>query len=283
MIRQPVVVGQFYPAGVMQLRKSIEECFLHPIGPGKLPPERKAGGEDGLFGLVVPHAGYSASGPVAAHAYFRLAQADFDWVMILGTNHTGLGKLYAYMTQGAWHTPLGDVSLASDKAGFLRQIPHLEEDSLAHAREHSIEVQLPFLQFIRPQTPVIPLSLSGNKLDPLKEIGSELGALLQGEKVIVLASTDLSHYHDLKTAEKLDQIALEAILAMNSDLLWQRVQQVPISMCGYAPVIVLIEAAKKLGANRVELLKYANSGHTTGFTSQVVGYASISFCRSQSS
>ncbi len=277
MVRQPVAAGQFYPGSPILLRASLEGCFLHPLGPEKLPAEEKIL-VDGLFGLIVPHAGYSASGPIAAHAFFRLAHSDFDWALILGTNHTGLGKPYAYMSHGAWRTPLGDVLLAPEKGKLLARVFGLEEDPVAHIQEHSIEVQLPFLQFIRPQLPIIPLSLSGEKLKPLQTIGEELGGLLEKERAIVLASTDLSHYHDPKTAERLDRMALEAILALDSELLWERVHQVPISMCGYAPVIVLMEAARQADAKQVKLLKYAHSGHTTGFLSQVVGYSAVSFC-----
>jgi len=279
MIRMPVVAGAFYPAHPEALRESIVECFKHRIGPGYLPEVREtARGE--LFGLIVPHAGYIYSGPIAAHSYACLAENGFKWLLILGPNHTGMGGEFAIMSEGAWRTPLGDLQIEEKKAAILKTDSLIEEDYRAHLREHSIEVQLPFVQFLRPETNFVPICVSSMDLSKIKRVGERIGVLLKEDReAVIIASTDLSHYQPHPAAKKLDTLAIEAILNLDSDLLWQRVHTIPITMCGYAPVIILMEACKVVGATEVKLLKYATSGDTGGDYSQVVGYSAISFRR----
>ncbi|MEI6308208.1 MAG: AmmeMemoRadiSam system protein B [bacterium] len=276
-VRVPVVAGTFYPGEPGALSRLIGECYRHPLGPGLHPPleENSTGGK--LFGLVVPHAGFLCSGPIAAHAYKRLAENGFKWALLAGPNHTGRGAPFSLMTSGSWTTPLGLAPIAEEEGrDFLAKIPELTEDDMAHRREHSLEAQLPFLQDLNPEARFLPLCVSSYKLDTLKRVGGAIGIRLKEKReAIFIASTDLSHYHFEEQAHRLDQMALEAILSLNSDLLYQRVTTVPISMCGFAPVILLIEAALQAGANHVELLRYATSGDTCSGREQVVGYAAL--------
>ena len=278
-MRTPVVAGTFYPGGARALSQSIEECYLHPLGPGLHPPLAEGSVRRKLFGLVVPHAGFVCSGPIAAHAYKRLAENRFEWILLAGPNHTGKGALFSLMTEGSWATPLGIMPIAGEEGQvFLAKIPDLKEDATAHRSEHSLEVQLPFLQDLNLDARFLPLCVSSFELKALKRVGGAIGMLLKEEsQAVFIASTDLSHYHAQEQAHRLDQMALEAILSLNSSLLYQRVTAVPISMCGFAPVILLIEAALQAGANHVELLRYATSGDTCSDKGQVVGYAALAF------
>ncbi len=276
----PVAAGTFYPSKPEVLKQLITQCFEHRLGPGKIPklhfpPEGK------LFGLIVPHAGYIYSGPVAAHSYFLLGENGFRWTLLLGPNHTGLGRDFSLMSSGFWRTPLGDVKIEEEAGKLLKGIPSIEEDSSAHLREHSLEVQLPFLQYLSPQTQILPLCISSPYLEEIKDVGRQIGELLKDDReFVIIASTDFSHYHPHSLALKLDQLALEAIFNFDSDLLWERVHNIPISMCGYAPVIALMEACKVAHALDCRLLKYATSGDTGGDYSQVVGYGSLAFFKS---
>lgn len=281
MIRMPAVAGSFYPSQPDALRRLIIQCFQHRIGPGVV-PELHSPPEGKLLGLIVPHAGYIYSGPVAAHSYNSLSQNGFQWVLLLGPNHTGMGEEeFAIMSQGFWRTPLGDMEIAQEKAALLKSIPQLREDPSAHWREHSLEVQLPFLQFLSPDAQFVPICISSIDLLAIKEVGKAVGELLKGKReAVIIASTDLSHYHSHSTASKLDHLAIEAILQLDSNLLWERVHNIPISMCGYAPVIVLLEACKTMGVKEAKLLKYATSGEISGDFSQVVGYCAMAFFKS---
>ncbi|MCX5971645.1 MAG: AmmeMemoRadiSam system protein B [Coprothermobacterota bacterium] len=278
-MRAPVVAGTFYPVEPRALSRLIGECYRHPLGPGLPIPLHEVPPGGRLFGLVVPHAGFLCSGPVAAHAYKRLAENGFRWALLAGPNHTGRGAPFSLMTGGSWTTPLGQMAIAEEEGrAFLAKIPELKEDAMAHRREHSLEVQLPFLQDLNPEARFLPLCVSSYELDSLKRVGGAIGIRLKEEReAIFIASTDLSHYHLEEQAHRLDQMALEAILSLDADLLYQRVTTVPISMCGFAPVILLIEAARKAGANHVELLRYATSGDTCSGKEQVVGYAALAF------
>lgn len=280
MIRMPAVAGAFYPSKPDVLKHLIVQCFQHRLGPGNVPVlHSPPKGE--LFGLIVPHAGYIYSGPIAAHSYSRLAENGFRWVLLLGPNHTGIGREFSIMSQGSWRTPLGDIRIESEKATLLKTIPQIEEDHSAHLREHSLEVQLPFLQFLSPEAFFVPICVSSMDLSEIKAVGKMVGELLKEDKdAVILASTDLSHYYSHATAIKLDSMAIEAIVNLDSDLLWERVHKIPITMCGYAPVIILLEACKAAGVKEGKLLKYATSGDTGGDFSQVVGYGAIAFSKS---
>lgn len=264
MIRKPVVAGQFYPAQATQLREMIQGMV-----------DEKVEKED-VVGLVSPHAGYIYSGPVAGAVISRVKFKDT--FIILGPNHSGMGKPLSIMTEGTWETPLGPVEIDSELAKqILAASRHLEEDSKAHEHEHSIEVQIPFLQYFKKDIQFVPITLAYSSGATFKEIGKEIAQAVKdlNREAVIIASSDMTHYEPQESARQKDNKAIEAILELNEDELLRRVDELNISMCGYAPTAALITAAKELGATRAELVRYQTSGDTTGDYSTVVGYAGI--------
>jgi MEMO1 family protein len=264
-IRNPVVAGKFYPGTAAALRKLIAGLV-----------DEQAVKRD-VFGAILPHAGYFYSGGVAAAAISRINFGDT--FVIIGPNHTGLGKPFSIMTEGSWKTPLGDVAIDTELAeGILEASTRLEKDRDAFAEEHSIEVQLPFLQFFKKEIKFVPIILAAYAdPDPYLEMGVQLGGALTrfGRKTIIIASSDMTHYQTREIAQKKDTAAIDAILALDPEELFQRVREENISMCGYAPAMVLLRAAKVRGSMEAELVRYSTSGDITGDYSSVVGYASI--------
>ncbi len=264
MIRNPVVSGQFYPDSPDQLRAMI----------GGFVDEKAVKAE--VVGLVSPHAGYIFSGPVAGAV---ISKVKFkDTFVIMGPNHTGRGKPLSIMTQGTWKTPLGEVEIDSELSKrILATSSHLQEDHVAHQYEHSIEVQIPFLQYFKTDIRLVPIMLAYSSLTTYKEIGKELAKAIKdlNKEVVIIASSDMTHYEPQESAQRKDTQAIEAILDLNEDELFRRVDELNISMCGYAPTVSLISAAKELGATGAELVRYQTSGDTTGDYSSVVGYAGV--------
>ncbi len=264
MIRQPVVSGKFYPQSPSELREMLGGMV-----------DEKAEKED-VVGLVLPHAGYIYSGPVAGATISRVKFGQT--FIILGPSHTGRGQPFSIMTDGAWRTPLGDVEIDTELAGkLLATSRYLEEDAEAHQYEHSIEVQLPWLQFIKPDIKLVPIVLAAAASTVYKEIGRKIAMAIKAldRKVVIIASSDMTHYEPQDSARMKDNQAMEAILALDDDELIKRVKELNISMCGYAPVMSLIAAARELGARAAEVVKYQTSGDTSGDYSSVVGYAGI--------
>jgi len=264
MIRNAIVAGQFYPGSSDGLKRMIESMV----------DDRAEKVE--AVGLVSPHAGYIYSGVVAGAVISRVKFKDT--FVILGPNHTGRGKAFSIMTKGVWETPLGEVKIDSELGkGILDSSSYLEEDHAAHQFEHSLEVQVPFLQYFKPDVRIVPIVLAHANGATYKKIGIELaGAIKESKKgAVILASSDMTHYEPHETARKKDRQAIDAILDLNEDELLKRVDEFDISMCGYAPVVSLISAAKELGAKKAELVKYQTSGDTSGDYSSVVGYAGI--------
>ena len=264
MIRNSVVAGQFYPGSSEGLKRMIETMV----------DDRAEKVE--AIGLVSPHAGYIYSGVVAGAVISRVKFKDT--FVILGPNHTGMGKDFSIMTKGVWGTPLGVVEIDSELGKrILDSSSYLEEDYTAHQYEHSLEVQVPFLQYFKPDVRIVPIVLAHTNGATYKKIGMELaGAIRESKKgALILASSDMTHYEPHETARKKDRQAIDAILDLDEDELLRRVDEFDISMCGYAPVVSLISAAKELGAKKAELVKYQTSGDTSGDYSSVVGYAGI--------
>ncbi len=264
MIRKPVVAGQFYPGAPDQLRSMIEGLV-----------DEKAVKEE-VIGLLSPHAGYVYSGPVAGATISRIKFKDT--FIIMGPNHTGSGKPLSIMTEGVWKTPLGEVEIDSELGKrILATSGYLQEDRLAHQYEHSIEVQLPFLQYFKSDIKLVPIILAYASGAIYKEIGKGLARAIKESNrgVVIIASSDMTHYESQESARRKDTQAIEAMLDLNEDELLKRVQELDISMCGYAPAVSLISAAKELGAGEAELVRYQTSGDTSGDYSSVVGYAGI--------
>jgi len=280
-IRRPTQAGTFYAGSQQSLRAQIEECFKHELGPGALPTVADKNLQR-IVGLVSPHAGYMYSGPVAAHGYHRLAaDGKPDVVVLFGPNHTGSGSALAVMRDGIWRTPLGDVEIDTATAdSILRVSGIIDVDDSAHAFEHSIEVQLPFLQFLYGSAfKFVPICFLMQGLQSSREVGSAVAEALEGRNAVVIASTDMTHYEPQKMAEKKDKAAIEAILKLDEEGLFSTVEAYNISMCGYGPTIAAVTAAKALGAKKAELLCYKTSGDIVGDYSAVVGYASLVFTK----
>ncbi len=264
MIRKPAVAGQFYPASSSQLKTMI----------GALADEKAEKQE--VIGLISPHAGYIYSGPVAGAVISRIKLKDT--FIIIGPNHTGMGKPLSIMTEGEWQTPLGKVEIDSELGKqILATSSHLQEDDVAHQYEHSIEVQIPFLQYFKPDIRIVPIILAYAGGSVYKEIGKDIAKAVKQLKreVVLIASSDMTHYEAQESARKKDTQAIEAILCLDEDQLLKRVKELDISMCGYAPTVSVIAAAKELGAKTAELIRYQTSGDITGDYDSVVGYAGI--------
>ena len=264
MIRNPVVAGQFYPGAPSPLKTMIEGMV-----------DEKAVKAD-VIGAVSPHAGYIYSGAVAGAVMSKIKFKDT--FIIMGPNHTGRGKPVSIMTQGIWKTPLGDVEIDSELANqILVTSGHLQEDYEAHQYEHSIEVQLPFLQYFKKDIKLVPIVLAYGSGKTYKEIGKAIAKAIKdlNREVVIIASSDMTHYEPQESAQRKDNQAIEAILDLDEDELLRRVDELNISMCGYAPTVSLISAAKELGATGAELVKYQTSGDVSGDYGAVVSYAGI--------
>jgi MEMO1 family protein len=274
-VRPPAVAGSFYPAEAEDLKELIEECFdSHPLGPkGHRSPSRS------LVGGVVPHAGYAYSGPCAAHLYSRL-EPDTTLVIVVGVNHRARGARAALSPATLWKTPLGEVAIDRESGERLRaEVDFLSLDDRAHREEHSIEVQLPFLQTVLGEFTFLPIALSHVTVTECLQLGDALADLYKtkqtsGEKVALLASSDLNHYLSPEETERLDRLALESILALDAPGLLETVEEHNISMCGVMPTAAVLFAAAALGAKSPRLLKHCHSGDARPMK-EVVGYASV--------
>lgn len=270
-IRPAVVAGSFYPAAAAELNTLLDDCFhTSPLGPrGVFAPSAE------LIAGMVPHAGPIYSGPCAAHFYARF-EPTIQRVILIGVNHRGHGHRAALSPWKNWRTPLGDVTVDQELNACLEaRIGFLKPEPSAHAEEHSIEVQLPFLQRTLSQFSFAPISLAHISPDECAELGDAIAACCRdGVKTVILASSDLSHYLSPKETDALDQLAVEQVLAMNPQGLLQITEAKDITMCGVIPTAVMLFAAKALGAQRATLLKHCHSGDVTPMRN-VVGYASV--------
>lgn len=280
-VRHSFVAGSWYAGTAEALRKQIEWCFTHELGPGKM-PEVVEKGPRNIIGVVCPHAGYMYSGPVAAHAYHKLA-ADGrpDVVVIFCPNHTGFGSALALMNEGVWRTPFGDVEIDTAAANqILSEASIIDVDDGAHAREHSVELQLPFLQYLYGTAfKLVPICFLMQDLESSRDVGLAVSKVLSGKNALVIASTDMTHYESQRSAERKDKMAIDAVTKLDAERYYSLVESYNISTCGYGPTVAAITAAKKLGASEGQLLFYRTSGDVTGDLSAVVGYASIALLK----
>ena len=277
--RLPAQAGTFYPDTEGALRTQIQRSFLHPLGPGAIPTIPGTRNQN-LLGLIVPHAGYKYSGHVAAHSYYHLASAGIvQSIIILGPNHTGFGSGVSTVTEGEWSTPLGDVPVDTDLAReIVDSSDIIDVEDEAHRNEHSIEVQLPFLQFIYPRRfKFVPICMMLQDLETSIEVGEAVGKVAEEHGAIVLASSDWTHYEPQDEAESKDTQAIKAALQMDEKTFQQLIQERSVSACGYGPVTAMIHGAKLRGARSGNLLSYQTSGDVTGDKSSVVGYAAALF------
>jgi len=265
MNRSPAVAGQFYPGRADELRSMVQQM---------VDPEAK---KEKALAVVSPHAGFIYSGHVAGAVFSSVVLPER--IVLLGPSHRDIQPLFAVSAGGAWRTPLGEVPVDSALArAILHRSPLLEEDEGAHAREHSLEVQIPFIQCLRPEFSIVPVCISYRAgYGELEELGLALAAGIKEsrEDVLIVASTDMSHYVSEKTAKRKDFMAIEKILALDARGLYDVVRKEDISMCGFQPATAAIIAAKELGAGKAELVRYQTSGDVSGDYDQVVGYAGL--------
>ena len=286
MLRSPAVAGYFYKAAPEALKKQVESFIVR----GTI--KKKA------IGIVVPHAGLIYSGGVAGAVYSSIEIPDT--LVLIGPNHTGLGAGISIMSGGSWETPLGTVEIDEVLASsILSQSRRIHEDSAAHLREHSLEVQLPFIQYFKKKCKIVPIQMLDTRLETCLEVGRAIAEAInvsgpgprkreqpreQSEiseaktavhNVLIVASSDMSHYERAEKAKEKDSRAIHSILNLDPEGLYRVVRDYEITMCGYGPTVAMLTAAKMLGAKCAELIKYSNSGETSGDYEKVVGYAGI--------
>jgi AmmeMemoRadiSam system protein B len=279
LVRRPTQAGNFYAGDAEALRAQIESCFRHNFGPGKL-PKVDMHGPRRVIGLVCPHAGYMYSGPVAANAFYELAlDGKPDTFVIMGPNHTGYGSALALMDEGVWRTPFGDLEVDSLVAHeIVRETGLVDVDELAHRFEHSVEVQLPFLQYLYGNDfKFVPICFQLQDYASAEEVGNALAEVLSERNAVIIASSDMTHYEPQANAERKDLAALEAVKAMDAKRFVSIIEERNITACGYGPIAALITAAKGLLAKEAAVLRYKTSGDITGDKSSVVGYSAVSF------
>lgn len=265
MIRQPAVAGQFYQGDAAALHSDVARLIIPSASPEK------------VLGVIAPHAGYLYSGSCAGILYGSIHIPAT--VIILGPNHHGIGQAAALYPDGEWLTPLGSVPLDRKLSDLIRaHAPLVREDTQAHRREHSLEVQLPFLQFLRPDVAIVPLCLGFGDFGTCRELGEGIAAAICdfGEDVLIVASSDMTHYESAAAAQVKDELALARALDLDPQGLLDVCRSHGITMCGVVPATVMLVAAKILGASKARLISYTNSGEVNGDFRQVVGYAGVS-------
>jgi AmmeMemoRadiSam system protein B len=272
-IRRPAVAGQFYEADREGLIAEIEDAYLGGRGPGALPQVNDSGPRS-LLALICPHAGYMYSAPIAAHGFAALARDGRpDTFVVIGPNHGRGNWVSGIQTTGSWLTPLGEAQIDTDLAAALAaELPGLEDDPGAFAGEHSLEVQIPFLQHLYgPQVKFVPIMMLDQELPQAQALGLALGKTLAGRNAVIIASTDMTHQEPRAIATKQDTLLAERIAALDAEGLMQERRRNHISMCGYGPTAAAIIAAKSLGATRGEIFRYGDSGEAHPMAT-VVGY-----------
>ncbi len=296
MLRHPAVAGHFYQGSAEALRKQVQEYIIPDAARVK------------AFGILSPHAGLMYSGSVAGAVYSGVELPDT--FILIGPNHTGMGAPISLMGGGRWETPLGGTDInESLAAAILAKSSLIHEDTLAHLREHSLEVQLPFIQYFKEKFTIVPIQMLDIRLESCLDVGAAVAAAIKDRRqktevrsqktedrqqttgdnqnsalhtphsalydVLIVASSDMSHYEPAEVAKEKDHKAIHHILNLDPEGLYRTVRDSGISMCGFGPAVAMLSACKILGATRAELIKYTNSGEASGDYAQVVGYAGI--------
>lgn len=259
MVREPAVAGMFYEKDAIALKKHLGKYITEK--PNKI--KAKA--------IMVPHAGYMYSGNVAGEVYSSVEIPEI--MILLGPNHTGAGVPISVMAEGSWRTPLGDVKINEALAAdILKKARAAQKDTRAHVKEHSLEVQLPFLQTLRKNFTFVPIVFGDFNITNLSDTANAIVAAIKGRDILIVASTDLTHYEDADIAREKDSLILRAVENLDAEGMIKEVHEKEITMCGWMPTYVAIKAAKLLGAKEGRIIKYMNSGETSGDFSSVVGY-----------
>jgi AmmeMemoRadiSam system protein B len=264
MIRPPAVAGRFYPADPLQLQRQIDEL---------IPPQQQ---QIRARACIVPHAGYVYSGRVAAAVYARLELPSR--LILLGPRHYPHGERLAILSEGFWQTPLGQARIDDALSAEIKNaFPLLREDAVAHSAEHSLEVQLPFLQRLVPNFSFVPIVLGADRFDALENLGHAIAQVIRahGEEIMLLTSSDMNHHESDAITRVKDRQAIDAIHALDARRLYDTVRRESISMCGYAAAVAMLTAMRDLRATKAELIAYATSAEVSGDFDDVVGYAGM--------
>lgn len=278
LVRKPAVAGQFYPSDPSELSSLIDSCYAHPLGPGKSPPSPKTKSQ--YVAVLCPHAGYVYSGPVAAHSYLHVSSmASPDLIVVVAPNHYGIGSGVSTFKEGEWETPLGRMHVDSAAAQRLVDLAEVvTADPDAHRLEHSLEVQLPFLQRIYgARVPFLPISLLLQDIDTAKEVARAVAKVVSDRRAVLVASSDLTHYEPAEEAREKDTALISQVLKMDLEGFYSTLEDLQVTACGFGAIATVMEVARSLGLGKAELLRYASSGDTTGDNLQVVGYGALRF------
>ncbi len=267
-IRKAAVAGSWYPGTAAALGAAVDGLLA---GAGA-----DVAGE--VTALVAPHAGLVYSGPVAAHAYGLLPGRAFDAAVLVGPSHFVAFDGVAIVPEGAFETPFGAVAIdESLSAALLEASPVVGRHDAAHAREHSLEMQLPFLARVAPGLPIVPLVMGAQTDRTVRALAGALARVLKGRRVLLVASSDLSHYHPAPEAAALDRVVIDLVEAFDADGLQEALDRRPEHACGGGPIVAVMRAARALGASDARVLQYADSGDVSGDKSAVVGYLAAAF------
>jgi len=259
MIREPAVAGMFYERDAASLKKHISKYIID------VKEKFKA------KGVVVPHAGYIYSGRVAGEVFSSVEIPDI--IIIMGPNHTGFGVPISVMNEGIFRTPIGDCKINEPFANeIIKNCSYAKKDIYAHLNEHSIEVQLPFILTLKKSFTFVPICLAEPDLNKLKSLAKTMADVIKDKEVLLVASTDLTHYESAEEAKQKDKLVLDAIETLEPDIMVKHIREKDISMCGWMPVYVMLHCTKILGAKQGKIIRYANSGEVSGDYDQVVGY-----------
>ena len=275
-VRTPAVSGTFYPDDEKELKSLIHDCFMHSIGPGKMPTTDS---NQKIYGVICPHAGFVYSGPVACHSFYAISSSTSNLAIMVGPNHYGIGQNVASMIDAGWKTPLGLVEVDSESALELREdLGIMEFDSFSHSKEHSIEVQVPMLQetFSR-EMKILPISLINQEQKIATQVGMAIAKIAEKKDALLIGSSDFTHYEENGFAHRQDLALIEPILKLDVDEFYKVLYERKVTACGFGAIAATMIASKELGATEGKLLKYATSGDVSGDKSSVVGYASIIF------
>ena len=270
-LRKSVIAGSWYPGAPSILRRDIENYF-------DLVPDLELEGE--VVGLIAPHAGYIYSGQVAANAYKLIRGKKYDAVIVVGPSHRVAFHGVSIFSKGAYETPLGIVPVAEELAEKIKILSKTVVDiPEAHFQEHSVEIQLPFLQVALGDFSFIPLVMGDQDANTCRELAEAIYKASHGKKILIVGSSDLSHFYNYNMAKKMDAVVLRHLKDGDAVGLWQSLENGTAEACGGGPMVVVMLVARMMNANKAHLLKYANSGDVTGDKSSVVGYAAAVYCK----
>ena len=264
MLRTPAVAGYFYQESPDKLKDQVRKYIRTDLEKTR------------ALGILSPHAGFIYSGAVAGSVYSRVILPDT--FIIIGPNHTGMGAPISVFPDGKWKMPNGDVEVDTRLAmAIVEKSKNISPDYEAHRGEHCLEVQLPFIQYFSTNFKIVPIVMMSTSLEICQELGRAISQAVKeaGKDVLIIASSDMTHYESADTAKEKDNKAIEKVLALDPAGLHATVKGYGITMCGFAPAVTMLYAAKELGASKAALVKYMNSGDVSGDYDQVVGYAGI--------